>query len=74
MADLSIFLIKVYQRTISPDHGVVRRRISTCKFYPTCSEYAVLAMQKQGFFIGMVLTIKRIGRCNPWATGGYDPL
>ena len=45
-----------------------------CKFYPTCSEYAVQAYKKYGFFKATIYTIKRITRCNPFSKGGYDPL
>jgi putative membrane protein insertion efficiency factor len=63
-----IFLIKVYQRTLS------RVLPSSCRFYPSCSEYGVQAIQKYGIFKGGWLTIKRIGRCQPFHSGGYDPV
>jgi putative membrane protein insertion efficiency factor len=63
-----IFLIKIYQRTLS------RVMPSSCRFYPSCSEYGVQAIQKHGIFKGGWLTIKRIGRCQPFHPGGYDPV
>jgi len=63
-----IFFIKVYQKTIS------RILPPTCRFYPSCSEYGVQALQKYGVFKGSWLTIKRIGRCHPFHPGGYDPV
>ena len=45
-----------------------------CKYYPTCSEYAIQALEKYGFWKGSVLATKRVLRCNPFSKGGYDPL
>lgn len=71
-----ILLIKLYQKTLSPDHGWVRiffhRRI--CKFFPSCSEYAILAIRKKGSIKGLVLAVLRIIRCNPFSHGGWDPI
>ncbi|MDP8265323.1 MAG: membrane protein insertion efficiency factor YidD [Candidatus Aceula meridiana] len=47
---------------------------STCRFYPTCSEYAILALEKYGATKGSAKAIKRILRCSPLSRGGYDPL
>jgi hypothetical protein len=68
MKVIFIFLIKIYQRTLS------RVMPSSCRFYPSCSEYGVQAIQKYGIFKGGWLTIKRIGRCQPFHPGGYDPV
>jgi uncharacterized protein len=65
---LFIFLIKVYQRTLS------RVMPPSCRFYPSCSEYGVQALQKYGVFKGGWLTVKRIARCHPFNPGGYDPV
>ena len=59
--------------------GFYRRRISPlkkpcCRFYPTCSQYAVLAIEKYGAAKGSYIAVKRILRCNPFFKGGYDPL
>ncbi|HTP08823.1 MAG TPA: membrane protein insertion efficiency factor YidD [Anaerolineae bacterium] len=68
MKYIFILLIKIYQRTLS------RVMPSSCRFYPSCSEYGVQAIQKYGIFKGGWLTIKRIGRCQPFHPGGYDPV
>jgi len=63
-----IFLIKVYRRFISPITP------NSCRFYPTCSEYSMLAFKKYHFFKAFFLSFSRILRCNPFNEGGYDPL
>ncbi len=65
-----ILLIKGYRKYLSP----LKSRPS-CIFYPTCSEYAVEALEKRGFFVGTALIIWRLLRCNPFNNhGGYDPV
>ena len=66
MSELFIFLVRFYQKRISP-HFKAR-----CRFYPTCSEYAVLAVRKYGFLKGIVKAAYRILRCNPFCRGGVD--
>lgn len=68
MSRLLIWLIRFYQKNISP------RKISCCRFTPTCSAYAIEAIQKRGILVGMALSIWRILRCNPLCKGGYDPV
>ncbi len=68
MKYIFIFLIKVYQRTLS------RVMPPSCRFYPSCSEYGVQALRKYGVFKGGWLTVKRIARCQPFNPGGYDPV
>ena len=68
MKYIFIFLIKVYQRTLS------RLLPPSCRFYPSCSEYGVQALQKYGIFKGGWLTVKRVARCHPFNPGGYDPV
>lgn len=65
---LFIFLIKVYQYTISPLLG------PSCRFHPTCSQYGIEAFRKYGFFKGFYLTTRRILRCHPWGGHGHDPV
>ena len=69
-------MIKIYQKTVSPDHGIFSFWLKgkVCRFYPTCSEYAYQAIDKKGSLNGVVLTIKRISRCHPFNKGGYDPV
>lgn len=62
-------LIRVYQKVLSPLKGR-----PTCRFTPTCSEYARQAFLKRGFFVGLLLSIGRIFRCQPFSVGGYDPV
>ncbi len=63
----SIKLIKLYQSIPGPWHN-------KCRFYPTCSNYAIEAISKYGFIKGWYLAIKRILRCNPLCKCGYDPV
>ena len=63
-----IKLIELYRKNISP------RKIHCCRFTPTCSAYAIEAIQKRGAFVGTLLSIWRILRCNPLCKGGYDPV
>jgi uncharacterized protein len=46
----------------------------SCRFWPTCSEYTLLAVRRHGAWRGLVLGIRRIGRCHPWNPGGHDPV
>ncbi len=63
-----ISLIKAYQYTLSPLLG------PSCRFYPSCSEYAVQAIVRHGPFSGLLLAVKRILRCHPFHPGGVDPV
>lgn len=73
--DLTLKAIKIYQRTLSPDHGLFSQVTPYgCRFTPTCSEYAYQAIEKHGIIKGGWLGIKRIFRCHPWASGGHDPV
>lgn len=64
-----IRMIKFYRKNISPLKGA-----PTCKFLPTCSQYAIEALDKYGAIRGGFMAIKRILKCNPWNSGGYDPV
>jgi len=68
MKKLLIGLVKFYQRFISPCTG------PHCIYTPTCSQYALEALQKYGAIKGTYLACKRILRCHPFAKGGYDPV
>ncbi|MGL5207107.1 MAG: membrane protein insertion efficiency factor YidD [Acidaminococcaceae bacterium] len=68
MKKLCILLIRFYQLFISPLFP------PTCRFYPTCSQYAIEAIQKKGVLRGVWLAIKRIAKCHPFHPGGYDPV
>lgn len=67
MKSVMITLIKIYQKIPGPWHN-------SCRHIPTCSEYAIEAYKEFGFFKGTILSTKRILRCNPWGTSGYDPV
>ncbi|OGZ98829.1 MAG: membrane protein insertion efficiency factor YidD [Candidatus Sungbacteria bacterium RIFCSPHIGHO2_02_FULL_47_11] len=60
---------------VSPDHGVfgIVASISRCRFYPSCSAYAIHAIRQYGLLKGSVASFKRVLRCNPFNPGGYDP-
>ena len=68
--------IKVYQKTLSPDHGPLRFLFphGFCRFNPSCSHYGYEVIQKKGVLKGVPQTIWRIIRCNPWNPGGNDPV
>jgi putative membrane protein insertion efficiency factor len=68
MRDAVAFLIRIYQRFVSPLLG------PRCRFHPSCSNYALQAVQRFGTLHGSWLTVKRLARCHPWHPGGYDPV
>jgi len=68
MRHVLIYLIKLYQKLISPMFA------PSCRFYPTCSEYAVQAITKYGALKGGIKAAWRILRCNPFNKGGIDPV
>lgn len=70
-----VFIIGIYQKTISPDHGALKKLFpyGYCRFTPSCSSYGKEIIRKRGVIIGGVLAFYRILRCNPWNDGGYDP-
>ena len=69
-----IAIINLYQKTLSPDTGLLKDYFPTvgCRHYPRCSEYAKIAIGNHGAFKGILLGIKRVGRCQPWQAGGVD--
>ncbi|MHB1532428.1 membrane protein insertion efficiency factor YidD [Acidithiobacillus sp.] len=68
MRHLLIYFVRAYQYLLSPFLG------RSCRYYPTCSEYACQALARYGVIKGSWLAIKRIGRCHPWHPGGVDPV
>jgi uncharacterized protein len=68
MRKLLLLPIRFYQYAISP------MMASHCRYYPTCSQYAVEAITCHGGIKGLFLAVKRLLRCHPWAHGGYDPV
>jgi len=67
IAKLAIFMIRIYQMTLSPLLGEV------CRFTPSCSRYSVTCFERFGFFWGTWLTVRRLACCHPFYPGGYDP-
>ncbi|MBX6352006.1 MAG: membrane protein insertion efficiency factor YidD [Thermoflavifilum sp.] len=68
MRRVAVALIRFYQHWISP------LKPRTCRFYPTCSQYAVEAISRFGLLRGGWLTARRLAKCGPWHPGGYDPV
>ncbi|MBQ6946650.1 MAG: membrane protein insertion efficiency factor YidD [Clostridia bacterium] len=64
--EIAVLPIRFYQKFISPLTG------AHCKYYPTCSAYALTAVRKHGIFYGGGLAVWRLLRCNPWSKGGID--
>ncbi len=71
-----VSLITLYQKTISPDHGIFRGFFphGYCRFKPTCSEYTKRSIEEHGVILGTIMGSWRIIRCNPWNHGGDDPV
>ncbi len=69
-------LIRLYQKTLSLDHGPLKRLYpyGYCRFHPTCSNYALQALEQHGLLKGLYLSIRRVLRCHPWSKGGIDPV
>ena len=68
MKKILIFILKFYQVLLSP------LKKPCCRFFPTCSNYALQAVERFGVIKGLYLTLKRLIRCNPFFKGGYDPV
>nr|WP_125756749.1 membrane protein insertion efficiency factor YidD [Lacticaseibacillus hegangensis] len=68
MRKVAMWLVKGYQRFISP------LLPPSCRYYPTCSTYMIQALAKHGFFKGLIMGLARILRCNPFVKGGLDPV
>ena len=68
MTNVALLVIRAYQVLISPLFP------SSCRFAPTCSQYAAEALSRHGVWRGLGLTIRRLARCHPWHSGGWDPV
>jgi|TARA_B100001540_G_C15382591_1_gene450778 putative membrane protein insertion efficiency factor len=68
IAYILVFLIKSYQLLISPLLG------QNCRYLPTCSEYSAQSIREHGVIKGIALSLKRISKCHPWGSHGYDPV
>lgn len=72
MKNILIFLLKIYKNYFSkPLAGTFG---NACRFTPTCSEYTIEALEKYGFRKGLIMGIKRFGKCHPWGGYGFDPV
>ena len=76
MKQLLIGLIKLYQHTLSPDHGWFSLKYpgGYCRYQPTCSQYAIDSLHQHGVIKGGFLSLARVARCHPWAPVGADPV
>ena len=76
MTRILLFLLAIYQHTLSPDHGYGRFLFpgAGCRFHPTCSQYMRTALERYGAARGVALGAKRVLRCHPFTRGGYDPV
>ncbi|MFA5143191.1 MAG: membrane protein insertion efficiency factor YidD [Candidatus Omnitrophota bacterium] len=68
MKKLAVIVLKFYRNYLSPF------KLQCCRFYPSCSQYTIEAVERYGFLKGMLKGTKRILRCHPFSKGGYDPV
>ncbi|MBC7452951.1 MAG: membrane protein insertion efficiency factor YidD [Massilia sp.] len=68
MSTLLVWLLRAYQLLLSPMLG------QNCRFYPSCSSYAIEAIRTHGAVRGALLALRRLSRCHPWNDGGFDPV
>lgn len=68
MRTILVLLVRAYQMSLSPILP------ASCRFHPSCSAYAVEALERYGAWRGTTLTLRRLARCQPFCTGGYDPV
>lgn len=68
MESVAVFLIRAYQWLLSP---FIRQN---CRYLPSCSQYAIEAIRQHGVTRGLWLALRRVGRCHPWGSSGYDPV
>ena len=68
MKGVILHILKFYRNCLSP------LKLQCCRFYPSCSEYAIESIERHGLFLGFIHTLKRLIRCHPFSSGGYDPV
>jgi uncharacterized protein len=69
-----IFAARLYRLTVSPAQALLFGPSAGCRFTPSCSAYAIEAVQRRGAVAGSWLAARRICRCHPWGDGGHDPV
>ncbi len=76
MQKILLFFIRVYQYTLSFEHGPLGKLtgIKICRYYPSCSAYTYTAIERFGSIRGGIMGTRRIFRCHPWHPGGIDPV
>jgi uncharacterized protein len=74
MQPILIFIVRLYRWTLSPAKTFLFGPLAQCRFTPSCSEYALQALQSHGALPGAWLAAKRICRCHPWGDCGHDPV
>lgn len=74
MKKIVLLIIKIYQKTLSLDHGIFSKIYGRplCRFQPTCSEYTLESVKRFGVLKGLFFGTKRVLRCHPWNEGGFD--
>lgn len=74
MRNFIIFIISLYQKTLSPDHGYVKvwYPLGYCRYYPSCSEYAKKTYVSLPLYRAFLISVWRVARCTPWSGGGID--
>lgn len=74
MRTVLILLVRFYQVALTPLRPFFGGTTNCCRYFPSCSAYAIEALRRHGVLKGSVLALKRIGRCHPWGRWGYDPV
>lgn len=74
MKKFALFVIRIYQLTLSPLLVSIFGAKNVCRFEPTCSRYAYQAIEKYGALKGILMGFRRVIKCHPWVKGGYDPV
>jgi len=71
---LAVALLRGYRCVISPANNFLLGQVATCRFTPSCSDYALEAVRRHGAMQGCRMTVRRLCRCHPWGDSGFDPV